>query len=129
MTIDQAALQPRTPHRDGEHTVTSRARSDRSRDPGRSRSFGALSQSTGPTTASTIEERKGDRFAVEVIAARVLTVAAVAMIVMALYGLTLFGRSDGFTAVVVSGAFGVSAAVVVLIVGFINARRATGRGL
>jgi hypothetical protein len=125
MTIDQAALQSRTPHGDGTHTVTSRARSDRSRDPGRSTTFGALSQSTGPTTDLPIEEQKGDKRAVEVIAARILTVAVVAMIVIALYGLTVVDRSDGnSTAMVVSGAFGISAAVVGLIVGFINAHRA-----
>jgi len=60
-----------------------------------------------------------------VIAARILTVAVVAMIVIALYGLTLVDRSDGnSTAMVVSGAFGISATVVGLIVGFINAHRA-----
>ena len=58
------------------------------------------------------------------IVARVLTVAVVAMALMALYGFTLVDRSDGdSTAVVVSVAFGISAAVISLVVGFINAHR------
>ena len=65
------------------------------------------------------------RSGVEVIAARVLTVAVVALVVIALYGFTLGARSDGSaTALVVSGVFGVAAAVIGVIVGFINAHRA-----
>jgi hypothetical protein len=62
---------------------------------------------------------------VEVIAARVLTVAVVALVVIALYGFTLGARSDGSsTALIVSGVFGISAAVIGLVVGFLNAHRA-----
>jgi hypothetical protein len=58
---------------------------------------------------------------VEVIAARILTVAVVALVVIALYGFTL---ADSPTALIVSGVFGVAAAVIGLVVGFLNAHRA-----
>lgn len=58
---------------------------------------------------------------VEVIAARILTVAVLALVVIAFYGFTL---ADSPTALIVSGVFGVAAAVIGLVVGFLNAHRA-----
>jgi hypothetical protein len=71
-----------------------------------------------PVTApeSATERQSG----VEVIAARVLTVAVLALVVIALYGFTL---TDSPTALIVSGVFGVAAAVIGLVVGFLNAHR------
>ena len=58
---------------------------------------------------------------VEVIAARILTVAVVALVVIAFYGFTL---ADSPTALIVSGVFGVAAGVIGLVVGFLHAHRA-----
>ena len=58
---------------------------------------------------------------VEVIAARILTVAVVALVVIAFYG---FPLADRPTALIVSGVFGVAAAVIGLVVGFLHAHRA-----
>jgi hypothetical protein len=107
-------------------TVTIPARSDHSSRPDGSTKPVAPSPSTEPGTDRPAHQPTEGQLAVEVIAARVLTVASVAMVMIALYGFTLLDRSDGNSvAVVVSGAFGISAAVIGLVVGFINAHRAT----
>ena len=70
---------------------------------------------------ATSEPQPERRSGVEVIAARILTVAVVALVVIAFYGFTLANTPTGL---IVSGVFGVAAAVIGLVVGFLHAHRA-----
>jgi hypothetical protein len=69
---------------------------------------------------ATLQPPTERRSGVEVIAARILTVAVLALVVIALYGFTLAGSP---TALIVSGVFGVAAAVIGLVVWFMHAHR------
>ena len=126
MSTGQSLSELRTPHTDPSSEETFGARSDISFQPNGSTRFIAPSRSTRPTTDLAAPERTEGQSAVEVIAARVLTVAVVALTVIALLGFTLVDRQGGdSTVIVVSGVFGISAGVIGLVVGFINAHRAT----
>ena len=81
-----------------------------------------ISASARPTLGDSPTEMENVRSTAGVIAARLLTVLLVAMVVIAILGLTLFDRQGGYsTTAIVSIAIGNSAAALGLILGFLKA--------
>jgi hypothetical protein len=81
-----------------------------------------ISASARPTLGDSPPGMENVRSAAGVVAARLLTVLLVAMVVIAILGLTVFDRQGGYsTTAIVSVAIGNSAAAVGLILGFLKA--------
>lgn len=82
----------------------------------------AVSASTRPTPGDSPPGMENARSAAGVVAARLLTVLLVAMVAIAILGLTVFDRQGGYsTTAIISVAIGNSAAALGLILGFLKA--------
>ena len=82
----------------------------------------AISASGRPTLGDSSLGMENVRSAAGVVAARLLTVLLVAMVAIAILGLTVFDRQGGYsTMAIVSLAIGNSAAALGLILGFLKA--------
>jgi hypothetical protein len=87
-----------------------------------------VSQSARPTLGDSPPGIENVRLAAGVVAARLLTVLLVAMVVIAIFGLTVFDRQGGYsTTAIVSVAVGNSAAALGMILGFLKAYLASER--